>query len=113
MSPCARVDKREALRIFTQAFVRELLREDEDVVATSPPPDPDEGGPWVATPQFDFAAEPDPVPSDVELDDAVSEDASAAARAARRRAILEARQRERLFPEDLPMSGLGPPEDLP
>jgi len=22
-------------------------------------------------------------------------------------------QKERLFPEDLPMSGLGPPEDLP
>jgi hypothetical protein len=33
---------------------------------------------------------------------------------ARRRAmILAQRQAERLWPEDLPMGGLGPPEDLP
>jgi hypothetical protein len=108
----ASVDKERALAIFTREFVRELLRGDEEPESITPsfiagPPD----GPTMATPQFDFDEEP---VSEAELDAALGDEGDEViARARRRATILAQRQAERLWPEDLPMGGLGPPEDLP
>jgi hypothetical protein len=129
--------KAEALTIFATAIVREILREDAeprvpDVPRGTPPDEP--SGPQ---PRFDFDESGDVcehggiyIPKETcpvhgpgaqegvtaeELDDMTSDEAPAPIQRARRLAEQNRKraQKERLFPEDLPMSGLGPPEDLP
>lgn len=130
--------KAEALHVFATAIMRELLREDGENVAYTagapPPPDEPPSGPQ---PRFDFDESNDvcehggiyfdrklcpvhgddaqaPV-SDQELDDITSDEPPNAVLRAQRLAEQRAKRAamQRLFPEDLPMSGMGPPEDLP
>jgi hypothetical protein len=136
------VNKREALEIFVTALVRELLREDEPPPAAAPSePDlgpawaqprfdfvPESDAEYGAQPEtcehggvlFNRAECPvhgpsaEVAPTAEELDDIASEEVAAPIARARRLAEQKARQArtERLFPEDLPLRGMGPPADL-
>lgn len=134
------MNKAEALHIAFTAIVRELLREDDKLpgppyapanfraAAEAGPPQPqfdfdesndvcEHGGVWIerATCPVHSDEAKEYVPTAEELDDITSDDSpEVLQRAARLKA-----QRERaasvgpLFPEDLPMRGMGPPADLP
>jgi hypothetical protein len=137
------MNKADALAIFATAIVRELLREpvyEDDVVpaAARLQPEPEDPNPH---PQFDFDEStcthgglvidrsicpihgPDamgPPPTAEELDDITGETADEGnpliAKARRLKEQRERKERtQRLYPEDLPMSGLGPPipDDVP
>ena len=128
--------KAEALTIFATAIVREILREDDAPLQASSSPVPDDS-PSGPQPRFDFDESPDlcehggvwfdrktcPVHGDEaqseatpeELDDITADETPAPMLRARRLAEQKAKRAnsERLFPEDLPMSGLGPPQDIP
>jgi hypothetical protein len=134
------VNKERALHIAFTAIVRELLRDggdegpyDRELGEHAPPID----GPQGPQPRFDFdesndvcehngvlipraqcpvhGPEAEYVPSAEELDDINSDEPpSPIARAERIRKQREKNAgKERLFPEDIPMSGLGPPQDMP
>jgi hypothetical protein len=128
--------KAEALHIAFTAIVRELLREDDGVVLpVAPGPPSPEDPPSGPQPQFDFdesvcehggvfferATCPVHGPqaqaevTAEELDDITSEEPPGLIQRAKRLAEQKARQArsERLFPEDIPMSGMAPPEELP
>ena len=129
--------KAEALMVFATAIVREILREDGEPQAPEVPRETPSDEPSGPQPKFDFDESNDvcehggvyfdrnlcPVHgpqaqaevSAEELDDLTSDEAPAPIQRARRLAEQNRKraQKERLFPEDLPMSGLGPPEDLP
>lgn len=128
--------KAEALHIFATAITREILRgqDEPEQVTPAQPEAPYEGPPQ---PRFDFDESADvcehggmriprsecPVHGDEanmdvtpeELDDITSEEAPGPISRAKR--IAEQRRKqaetERVYPEELPMSGLGPPQDLP
>lgn len=133
------MNKAQALDIAITAMFREILREDDlgfppvslipkDASERDRPPEPrfdfdesgdvcEHGGVWIdrATCPIHSDEAKEYVPTAEELDDLVSEeDPGMLQRAARLR-----QQRERvasvgpLFPEDLPMKGMGPPADLP
>ncbi len=134
--------KAEALAIFTREFTRELLREDGPRGGSFSETDPLNlaGSDPNPRPQFDFDESvcehgglmidralcpvhgPDatgPAPTAEELDDITSETHDEAnpliAKAERLRRQREARQaQQRLYPEEIPMSGLAtPPGDAP
>jgi hypothetical protein len=128
--------KQEALHIFTTAIVREILREGDEAPGIVPPgpPSPDEQPP---TPRFDFDDSADtcehngyiiprascPVhgPGGAEevtaeeLDDLESEEPPGPIQRAARIAALKRQQEaeERQYAEDIPMSGMAPPRDIP
>lgn len=130
--------KPEALHIAMTAIMREFLREDGPLLpdfAAGPPPPIEPTGPQ---PRFDFVDDdfcehnghlvpratcpvhgPDGevVPTAEELDDLTTEtfeEENPMIARARRLAERQMRQQsERLFPEDLPMAGAGPPPEIP
>jgi hypothetical protein len=134
------VDKARALDIAITAIFREILREEpgfvERVLAAPPPSEPQ--GPQ---PRFDFDESADtcthggvtiykvdcpehgpdgtgPAPTAEELDDMTSETHEEAnPMIARARRIARQRERqaaeERVYAEDLPMGGMGPPPEEP
>ncbi len=128
--------KAEALHIAMTAIMREILREDDaqtpgSVVGEYPNPP---AGPM---PQFDFDASDETCEHNgvyidrslcpihgphaqtevtpEELDDITSDEPSAPVLRARRLAEQNARRarQEKAYPEDLPMSGLAPPDPIP
>lgn len=132
------MNKREALGIAITAMFREILREDDPTEnkqfhGSDPLPEP-----GMPRPQFDFVDDdfcehnghmvprascpvhgPDAetVPTAEELDDLTSEtfeEENPLIARARRLAERQLRQQsDRLFPEDIPMAGAGPPPDIP
>jgi len=138
------MNKAEALHIAMTAIMREILREDDRKEPGSPyaggnvpPPPDDDPNP---RPQFDFdestcehgglvidrsmcpihgPGATGPAPTAEELDDMTGETFDEGnpliARARRKKALEERRAaQQRLYPEDLPMSGLaGPTDDGP
>jgi hypothetical protein len=128
---------KEALAIFAAAIVREILREDDAPSTPAPQTPGSVDEPSGPQPKFDFDesndvcehggvyfdrktcpvhgedAQADVTPE--ELDDITSDEESGPILRARRLAEQNRKRaaKERLFPEDIPMSGLGPPEDLP
>lgn len=128
------MNKLEALHVAVTAFVREMLREDPETVEYRPPtPAVDPNTPPEPRLDFDesnlvcehggvyFAREECPVhgPSAQEgvtaeeLDDITTDEVAAPIQRAHRIAEQRAKAQEtkRLFPEDLPMSGMGPPPE--
>jgi hypothetical protein len=130
--------KTEALQVFATAFVRELLRENDEPARPVAPPLAEKNDPDTPPqPRFDFDASNEvcehggvyferaacPVHGQSaqeevtteELDDIASEETPNQLKRAERLRKQRDRQAktERLFPEDLPMSGLAPPEELP
>jgi hypothetical protein len=132
------VDKERALHIAMTAMIREILRDegDENQANTAPPSEPNQGPPQ---PRFDFTDDDlcehngmlmerakCPVHSDEaqqpvsaeELDDMTRETFEEEnPMIARARRLAEQRQRqaaeERVYAEDNPMSGAGPPREEP
>ena len=129
--------KSEALAIVVREFVRELLREDEPQPAPTTPSEPfpveqsekDADGPDYPQPQFDFVeqveAEVEAVRAGMEGEDPPDMDdldvlagegggpIARARRVAARSAERAQRAKERLWPEELPMAGMLPPEEIP
>jgi hypothetical protein len=132
------VNKADALHIAMTAIMREILREDgPGAIVPAPglhaPPPEDDPNP---RPQFDFdestcthgdlvvdrsicpvhgPGATGPAPSAEELDDMTGETFDEGnpliARARRKKALEERRAaQQRLYPEDLPMAGMGPPD---
>jgi len=110
--------KREALEIAVRAIVREILASPEDwddqhtVSGPQPPPS------LYPQPRVDFVPDSDEDPLEAareamaEMDpppDLFGEPMETAAQARARR-IREARERD--FPENLPMRGMTPPDDI-
>ena len=132
------MNKERALDIAITAMFREILREDDTPrgvqlpMPGAPPPDDDPN----PHPQFDFdestcehgglvidrsmcpihgPGATGPAPSAEELDDMTGETFDEGnphiARARRKKALEERRAaQQRLYPEDLPMAGMGPPD---
>jgi hypothetical protein len=132
------VNREQALHIAVTAIMREILREDGPGAIVpapglhAPPPDDDPN----PHPQFDFDEStcehgglvidrsvcpihgPEnmgPPPTAEELDDMTGETFDEGnpliARARRKKALEERRAaQQRLYPEDLPMAGMGPPD---
>jgi hypothetical protein len=132
------VNKERALDIAITAMFREILRDSDEPrgaqlpMPGAPPPEDDPN----PRPQFDFDEStcehgglvinrsvcpihgPEnmgPAPTAEELDDIVNETQDEGnpliARARRKKALEERRAaQQRLYPEDLPMAGMGPPD---
>lgn len=134
------MNKREALDIAITAMFREILREDGEYVKVPPGPPYGPPEPHQPTPQYDFVdddfcehnghlvpkatcpvhgPESETVPTAEELDGLTGDDSfeeenpmiARARRLAAQKQRQESQQRE--WPEELPMSGAGPPPDIP
>lgn len=136
------MNQERALHVFATAIVREILRVSEDELPIiSDVALPQEPAPGTPTPRFDFDESADtcehngmlfdrnlcpvhgpegtaPAPTAEELDDLTREtfeEENPMIARARRLAAQKKRQegQERVYAEELPMSGAGPPPEIP
>lgn len=104
---------REALEVVVRSAVREIL-ETEDDGPFAPLAPPHSEPPTAPFPRFDFVPEMDgPAPTAEELDDLTSEEPANPITRAARLKEKHAREKQRLFPEEIPLRGMAPPEDVP